>query len=156
MIIGQGLLAVVVVPLLFMLYRVLFVELSEYDGFIADLVSFGIIAAILVSILLMVGYVGLAQSHRMFARGKDLFLFVHGSFDLNTEYIMYDKVQCTCVTSGLIARRFGLSRCTVNLMSSMGFKQVVSGYFGTEDLESVGDEVVARIVDGRYDYRRFY
>ena len=156
LIIGQGLLAVVVVPLLFMLYRVLFVELSEYDGFIADLVSFGIIAAILVSILLMVGYVGLAQSHRMFARGKDLFLFVHGSFDLNTEYIMYDKVQCTCVTSGLIARRFGLSRCTVNLMSSMGFKQVVSGYFGTEDLESVGDEVVARIRDGRYDYRRFY
>ncbi|MGN0098535.1 MAG: hypothetical protein ACI38Y_04340, partial [Candidatus Methanomethylophilaceae archaeon] len=71
-------------------------------------------------------------------------------------YIMYDKVQCTHVTSGLIARRFGLSRCTVNLMSSIGFKQIVSGYFGTSALEAVGEEVVARIRDGRYDYRRFY
>ncbi len=156
MVIGQVILAVVVIPILYILYKVLFVELRGYDGFIADLVSFGIIAAMVVSVVLMVGYVGLAQSHRMFARGKEVFLFVHGSFDLNTEYIMYDKVQCTCVMSGLIARRFGLSRCTVNLMSSTGFKQIVSGYFRSSDLESVGEEVVSRIRDGRYDYRRFY
>lgn len=156
MVIGQVILAVVVIPILYILYKVLFVELRGYDGFIADLVSFGIIAAMVVSVVLMVGYVGLAQSHRMFARGEEVFLFVHGSFDLNTEYIMYDKVQCTCVMSGLIARRFGLSRCTVNLMSSTGFKQIVSGYFHSPDLESVGEEVVARIGDGRYDYRRFY
>jgi len=156
MVVGQVILAVVVIPILYILYKVLFVELRGYDGFIADLVSFGIIAAMVVSVVLMVGYVGLAQSHRMFARGEEVFLFVHGSFDLNTEYIMYDKVQCTCVMSGLIARRFGLSRCTVNLMSSTGFKQIVSGYFHSPDLESVGEEVVARIGDGRYDYRRFY
>ena len=156
MIIGQVLIAAVVIPFLVVLYRILFVEMAGYDGFIADMVSFGIIALMVVSIILMVGYVGLAQSHRMFARESDVFLFVHGSFDVNTEYIRYDKVQCTCVTSGLIARRFGLSRCTVKLMSSTGFKEITSGYFGTGSLEAVGDEVVARIIDGRYDYRRYY
>ncbi|MGN0099025.1 MAG: PH domain-containing protein, partial [Candidatus Methanomethylophilaceae archaeon] len=87
MIIGQVLLAVIVVPMLYVLYRILFVELNGYDGFIADLISFGVIAAMVVSVVLMVGYVSLAQSHRMFALGKDVFLFVHGSFDVNVEYI---------------------------------------------------------------------
>jgi hypothetical protein len=41
------------------------------------------------------------------------------------------------------------------MMSSMGAKVIRSGTFLNEDLERVSAEVMARIRDGRYDYRRY-
>ena len=105
--------------------------------------------------LLIYGRSGMAQRHRTFDTGENSFMFVYGGYDICTEFINYDKVQFTQVTSGPLQRPFGLARCTVNMMSSIGFKEITSGLFEPEDLEKVSDEVNARIADGRYDYRRY-
>ena len=97
----------------------------------------------------------LAQSNREFAMDKETFMFVIGAYDRETDFIKYDKVQMTSVTSGIIQRRFGVSRCTVSLMSARGPKSIRSGVFAEEELESVPSEVMARIEDGRYDYRLY-
>ena len=87
--------------------------------------------------------------------GEDSFLIVHGSYDLSVEYINYDKVQYTKVASGPIGRRFGVSSCSVHMMSSQGFRDITSGLFEPGDLERISDEVNARVRDGRYDYRKY-
>ncbi|HJH57182.1 MAG TPA: hypothetical protein IAC83_03840, partial [Euryarchaeota archaeon] len=76
-------------------------------------------------------------------------------YDICTEYINYDKVQYTYVTSGPLQRVFGLAKCSVHMMSSIGYKEITSGLFEPDDLERVADEVNARVADGRYDYRRY-
>ena len=110
-------------------------------------------AAVVVPILIF-GRSGMAQRHRTFDTGKDSFMFVYGGYDICTEFINYDKVQFTRVTSGPLQRPFGLAQCTVNMMSSVGFKEITSGLFEPDE-ERVADEVNARIADGRYDYRRY-
>lgn len=111
-------------------------------------------AAVLIPILIF-GRMGLVQRHRTFAMGKDSFMLVYGGYDISTEFMLYDKVQYVAVTSGPLQRPFGVATCTVNMMSSVGFKQMSSGLFPPEDLERLSDEVMARIRDGRYDYRRY-
>lgn len=103
-----------------------------------------------------VAHAVMAQRERSFAMADDMFLFVHGAFDSVSQYINYDKVQMVDVSSSPLSRRFGLSRCMVAMMSSMGFRGFTSGYFPTEVLENVGAEVMSRIKDGRYDHRRYY
>lgn len=111
--------------------------------------------AVMVPVLIF-GRSGLAQRHRTFDMGRDSFMFVYGSYDTATEYINYDKVQYVEVTSGPLQRVFGVGTCSVHMMSSIGYKQITSGLFPPEDLERVSGEVMARIRDGRYDYRRYY
>ena len=53
-----------------------------------------------------------------------------------------------------MAARLGLARCQVRMLSSMGAATTVSGYYPREDLERIQEEVMARIRDGRYDYRK--
>lgn len=114
-----------------------------------------ILAAIVVP-LIIYGHSGMAQKHRTFDMGEDSFLFVYGGYDICTEYINYDKVQSVAVTAGPLQRAFGVAKCEIRLMSSMGFKEITSGLFEPDDLEMVGDTVMARIRDGRYDYRKYY
>ncbi len=113
-----------------------------------------VLAAVAVP-LLIYGHSGMAQRHRTFDMGGNSFMFVYGGYDICTEYINYDKVQYTNVTSGPLQRAFGLAKCSVHMMSSIGYKEITSGLFEPEDLERVADEVNARIADGRYDYRRY-
>lgn len=105
--------------------------------------------------LLVYGHSGLAQRNCTLDMGKDTFLFVYGGYDICSEYMLYDKVQFVQVTEGLLQRRFGVGRCHVALLSSIGFRTVDSGLFEPEELTMVQDEVMARIRDGRYDYRRY-
>ena len=114
-----------------------------------------LVAVPLLLVILIAGRVVLAQRHRAVCMGEDSFLIVHGSYDLSVEYINYDKVQYTEVTSGPIGRRFGVSSCSVHMMSSQGFRDITSGLFEPGDLERISDEVNARVRDGRYDYRRY-
>ena len=111
--------------------------------------------AVMIPVLIF-GHSGLAQRHRTFDMGKDSFMFVYGGYDTATEYINYDKVQYVDVTSGPLQRAFGVAKCSVHMMSSVGYKEITSGLFPPEDLEKVSEEVMARIRDGRYDYRRYY
>ena len=43
----------------------------------------------------------------------------------------------------------------MNILSSSGQLSIDKGMFEPKDLEHVMDEVLGRIADGRYDYRRY-
>ena len=97
----------------------------------------------------------LAHENREFEMGDETFLLITGGYDRQKEYIRFDKTQICRVTSGPIQRRFGVGRCSISLMSSKGATSIRSGVFPIEELELVGAEVMERIRDGRYDYRRY-
>ena len=40
-------------------------------------------------------------------------------------------------------------------MSSVGFRRIESGIFDPDDLVRISDEIMDRIRDGRYDYRKY-
>jgi len=85
--------------------------------------------------------------------GEELFTFVNGILDRETVVMSYDKVQMVRVTKGPIARRFGVSRGTVHLLSSTGSKSISSGLFSEEQLDRIGDTVMERMASGKYDHR---
>jgi len=105
--------------------------------------------------LLLIIHGILAQRQRTFGMKGDAFVFVTGGYDKVTEFFLFDKVQTAEVRSGPIQRRFGVSTCTVSILSSVGFKKVGSGLFFSDELEKISEEVMARILDGRYDYKRY-
>lgn len=129
----------------------------ENDADAADMqILYGILAVTCIAVpavLLVQGV--LLHRNREIATGDELFTFVYGGYDVIEETVRYDKVQIAEVSSGPIERLFGMSRCTVNLMSSMGEMTLKSGLFHADDLEKVPSEVIARIRDGRYDHRRY-
>ena len=105
--------------------------------------------------LLLAGHVVLAQRNRRFALGPESFMMVNGGYDTSSEFILYDKVQYADVRSGPIQRRFATAVLDVGMMSSGGFRAVRSGLFPPQELELVPSEVIDRICDGRYDYRKY-
>ncbi|MBR6213261.1 MAG: PH domain-containing protein [Candidatus Methanomethylophilaceae archaeon] len=110
--------------------------------------------AVVIPILLIVHGI-LAQKNREFEMGQETFLFIIGAYDRQREYIRYDKVQMCDVTSGPVQRMFGVGTCNVRLMSAQGFRGIRSGLFRRDELELIGKEVMDRIRDGRYDYRKY-
>ncbi len=97
----------------------------------------------------------LAQGNREFEMGEDTFMLITGAYDRQADYIRYDKVQMCTVSSGPIQRMFKVGNCTVNMMASRGATKLTSGIFLKDELEEIGKEVMARIKDGRYDYRKY-
>lgn len=97
------------------------------------------------------------QAHRWrsASMGPVSFMLMNGGIDRTAEYILYDKVQKASVSAGPLQRRSGLARLDVSLLGSSGFRSVSSGMFDAEELERVPAEVMARIRDGRYDWRRY-
>ncbi len=119
----------------------------------AALIIVGIITVAVPILFILHGI--LAQGNREFAMSDETFMFTIGAYDRETDFIRYDKVQKTLVSNGPIQRMFGVATCTVSLMSSAGFKSITSGVFLREELDAVPEEIMARIRDGRYDYRRY-
>lgn len=81
---------------------------------------------------------------------EDMFTFFTGVLDLQEVRIRYDCVQILATESGFFARRKGLSKCIVSMLSSSGIRTVKSGYFRTEMFDDIGDELLTRIRDGHY------
>lgn len=132
------------------------------NGFIAT--SDAVDAALLRIVVLILGlgipavafiWVAAAYRVRTFDAGDASFMVTTGSFDICEHYVLYDKIQFASVISGPIQRRMGLSELRVNILSSSGQLSIDTGMFEPKDLEHVMDEVLGRIADGRYDYRRY-
>ncbi len=85
--------------------------------------------------------------------GEGLFTFVSGILDRQTVTMSYDKVQMVRITQGPLARRFGVSRGTVHMLSSMGSRSVSSGLFPPPQLERISEIVMDRMTTGKYDHR---
>jgi len=103
----------------------------------------------------IIGWGHLTYRIRTFAMTDSIALFVTGSFDRVSNYILLDKVQFSDVSSSPLQRMFGAGRCSVNLLSTAGITQVQSGVFEKEILENLSYTVRDRIIDGRYDFRRY-
>ena len=127
-------------------------ETGSLDNLVL-LTAVAIIAVLLPVLMIIHGL--LAHRNREFEMGDETFLFVTGGYDRQKEYIRYDKVQVCRVSSGIVQRRFGMGTCSVGLMTSKGATSIRSGIFSRTDMELVGKEVMDRIRDGRYDYRRY-
>ena len=96
-----------------------------------------------------------AAGLRAFASDGSIFVFVTGGFDRSETRFNYDKVQSVDILAGPMERRNGVCRCSVRMLSARGFSTVTSGRFSEEDLRAVPGTVMARILDGRYDWRRY-
>lgn len=96
-----------------------------------------------------------AHSWRSVSMGPESFMLMNGGFDRSAEYILYDKVQKVSVTAGPLQRAVKVARLDVSLLASAGFRSISSGMFDADELEKVPAEVMARIRDGRYDWRRY-
>jgi putative membrane protein len=111
-------------------------------------------AAAVLSILLMFLGAHTSMKVREIGFGKDMFNIVNGILDRQTLIIQYDRVQITAVSAGLMARRLGLAKCTISLMSSAGYKNIRSGYFDRDELSRIGEMMLLRLKDGTYRYDR--
>ncbi|MGN1045252.1 MAG: PH domain-containing protein [Candidatus Methanomethylophilaceae archaeon] len=87
--------------------------------------------------------------------GEDMFMFETGIVDRVRTVMQYDRAQKVDVYAWPAARSRGLARCRVHMLSAAGRSVAVSGYYPAEKLETIGEEIMGRIADGRYDYRRF-
>ena len=111
-------------------------------------------AAVVVAVLCAL-WAPMAYRTRRFACDGNIVLLVTGAFDRVFNYILIDKIQFADVKSTPIQRRMGAARCDLNLLSTVGASTVTSGVFPAEELEEISSTVMARIRDGRYDFRRF-
>ncbi|MCL2608156.1 MAG: hypothetical protein FWD92_06365 [Methanomassiliicoccaceae archaeon] len=47
--------------------------------------------------------------------------------------------------AGIMARRLGLAKCNISLLSTLGTKKIGSGYFTEEDLKRIPERMLERI-----------
>ena len=118
---------------------------------------YGILATVLiVGFVLIYGQIFLAQKCRKITTSENLIKITNGSYDLETVFVKYDKIQIVSVRSGLVAKKYGLGRAVIFQLTSQGFGSVKTGYFEVDCLKKIYYEVVERINDGRYDYKINY
>jgi len=91
---------------------------------------------------------------KMISKGDSLFTVVNGLVDRTITTMQYDRIQIFKVSSSPLARRLGLARCYINLLSAAGAKKISTGYFNKEDLEEIGDIMMDRLDNGAYDYKK--
>lgn len=138
------------------LYFFVTINYDIYTGNYVEYAFYGAVGllAVLIPLVFIIHGI-LAQRNREFEMGQETFLLITGAYDRQREYIRYDKVQTCNVSSGPIQRKFDVGTCMIGLMSAQGFRGIKSGIFRRDELELIGKEVMDRIRDGRYDYRRY-
>lgn len=109
------------------------------------------------SIFILMNMVGCIMAMRVvgYHFGDDKFVFVNGVVDRVTTIVQYDRVQTTVEISGPISRHVGLSKCWVSfLATTKDGSTCCSGYMSQSDIGKVRETMMARLRDGRYDYRK--
>lgn len=119
----------------------------------SSMVVYAFVLLAMLIVVLLFATAHYSYSIREFDMGKDLFTFVNGIIDRETSIISYDRVQIIEIRSSHIARHFGLAKCKISLLSSMGERNIMSGYFPETELSKVSDRIMDRLRDGEYDYR---
>lgn len=113
-------------------------------------------ALVLTLIAVVLSYVGVFIALRINEVGfeKELFKVVYGVMDRKTTTIQYDRVQICETSSSPIARRMGLSRSKISLLSSAGYSKTVTGYFEDAELSKIATTVMERLSNGEYERSR--
>ena len=118
-------------------------------GFEGLFVITAILTYSVLMILLILGW-RLSVRNKGYSCCEDKFTFYIGVLDLEEVTIRYDCVQIIETSSGYFARRKGLSKCTISMLSSSGTKSVKSGYFRTDIFDDISFKLLTRIKDGHY------
>ena len=109
------------------------------------------------SIFILMNMIGCVMAMRVvgYHFGDDKFVFVNGVIDRITTIVQYDRVQTTVEISGPISRYVGLSKCWISfLATTKDGSTCCSGYMSQSDIGKVRETMMARLRDGRYDYRK--
>ena len=91
---------------------------------------------------------------RTFGMSGGLFTLENGIIDREKDIIQFDRVQISKVYSGFVARRYGLAKCKVSVLSSAGSADIKSGYFDEKELSKISSIMLERIDNGEYDFRK--
>ena len=114
-------------------------------------------AIVLGSIFILMNLIGCVLAMRVvgYHFGEDKFVFVTGVVDRVTTIVQYDRVQTTVEISGPVSRHVGLSKCWVSfLATTKDGSSCCSGYMSQSEAGKVREIMLARLRDGRYDYRK--
>lgn len=130
-------------------YPVEFNELFAHETYIR-------MAVIGTAVVAILSFLGAYRGYKvdLLGMGEDVFMFRYGIVDRCTSVMQYDRVQFSELYAWPMAARRGLARCQVRMLSSRGSSVTTSGYYPVEELERIQSEVMERIRDGRYDYRK--
>jgi Predicted membrane protein len=129
--------------------------LGEQTAIENFLTQYLLIGVMLLCIALFFYTAHLSYKIKMISKGDSLFTVVNGLVDRTITTMQYDRIQIFRVSSSPIARRLGLARGYMNLLSAMGTKKISTGYFEKEELDEVGDIMLDRLKNGEYDYRKY-
>lgn len=91
---------------------------------------------------------------RELSMSADLMTFVNGILDRDIITMQYDRIQISTISAGMTARRYGLAKCKVSLLSANGGTRFASGFFDEEELLRINEIIMERLSNGRYDYRK--
>jgi len=108
-------------------------------------VTCGLIALMFITVITAIANIPLSLKRLEFDMGEDLFTFGNGIVDQETVTMNYDKVQVIEIRSGIPAKKRGLARCRASLLSSVGGRKILSGYFKEEELAKLADAMIRRV-----------
>lgn len=114
---------------------------------------FAIVSAAVIIVAVLYSAVS-SLRHKAFGCSDGMFVFRTGLLDRETVTMYYDLVQTVRYKAGPIARKYGICKCTISLLTAKGYATVTSGYFRTEDLRKIEERIFERIRTGEYLERR--
>ncbi len=116
-------------------------EYSQYAAYV-EVIAF----AIIIIILLVVAYWAYAAyTVPRFGIGENSIRIKNGTFDRSDTILKYGKIQVVSIKSGLIARKYNLSKAGSWVLSYVGYSIIKTGYFRTEVLEEIPKTILDRI-----------
>ena len=142
------------------LYMAVYLSILAVITYLISSLNLGVWGILLyIAVVILVVYIAvwgfLAYRNYSLAMDEDILKIVTGAYDRSVNYVLFDKIQYATVRSSPLQRRHGDGRCKVSMLSSRGFTEILSGVFKAEVLEKISATVMARIRDGRYDFRRY-
>lgn len=118
---------------------------TKYEPDSGSLLAVPVCAAVAASIVVIAAlYWYLA--YRIFELGEDDTFVISrtGVVDISTYVVHYPKVQITSTRASPRARKNGIARCTMSLLSAGGRTKVYCGFFDAEELDGIADRTVEK------------
>lgn len=147
LLINAAIALIIVMPI--MAFATIFVRdiaVSEgLTGYMAIMAEWAIPAAMVLIVVIVLMSIWMSMRLREFDMGDDLFTFRNGLLDREEIVMNYDKVQIVEIRSGIPAKRFGLARCKVSVLSAIGGTSISSGFFPEDDLSRISDRMLERV-----------
>ncbi len=103
------------------------------------------VCAVAAAVIVVLASIYWFMSYRTFELGEDgkFIVSTTGVIDRSTYIVHYPKVQITSTRASPRARRNGIARCTLSLLSSGGRTKIYCGFFESDRLDGMADRTVS-------------